>query len=307
MNSRNFIWYALPMMGFLALLWLYEPWMYQRYIASTDLEDIKKRDFKIIAHKGASGYAPENTLAAFELAVEEGADMIEIDVHLTADNEVIVFHDEELGRTTNGTGKVHEHTLAQIKELDAGSWFSDKYIGEKVPTLRETIDSIHGKLHCLIDIKSKGHEFYEGFAERIVDIIDEKGAKDWCIIQSYEQDYLEAAYSRDSTVQMKKLLLGEDESPLFSFYVNTKSFMTNRNKHHFYETLNPHYTSLSQRRIFRLHAKQYKVYTYVVNEREDMIKMLNMGVDGIITDFPDKLSQIRRELEAIDAKKGSKS
>lgn len=304
MNSKNFIWYALPMMGLLLLMWLYEPWFYQRYIASTNIENVKKKDFKIIGHKGAAGYAPENTLASLQVAMDMGVDMIEIDVHMTKDGEVVVFHDEDISRTTNGTGMIHELTLAEVKELDAGSWFSPKFAGEKVPTLREAIDLVHGNADILIDIKSKGHEFYDNFAEVIVDIIDEKeDNKEWCIVQSYEQEYLEHAYARDSTIKMKKIMMGEDESMLFSFYLNSKSFMTNRNKHHFFETINPHYSTLSQRRIFRLHAKGYKVHTYVVNEREEMIKMLNMAVDGIITDFPDRLMKVREDIRKIHSDK----
>jgi len=300
MNSKNFIWYALPMMGLLLLMWLYEPWFYQRYIASTNIENVKKKDFKIIGHKGAAGYAPENTLSSLQVALDMGVDMIEIDVHMTKDGEVVVFHDEEVSRTTNGKGKIHEMTLAEVKELDAGSWFSPDFAGEKIPTLREAIELVHGKADILIDIKSKGHEFYENFPEKIVDIIDEReDNKEWCIVQSYDQEYLEHAYARDSTIKMKKLMMGEDESMLFSFYLNSKSFMTNRNKHHFFETINPHYTTLSQRRIFRLHARGYNVHTYVVNEPVDMIKMLNMAVDGIITDFPDRLVKIREDIRKI--------
>ncbi len=300
MNSRNFIWYALPMMLFLGLSWLYEPWFYQRYIASEKLTTIKKRDFKIVGHKGASGYAPENTIASFERAIELGADAIEIDVHFTKDGEVVVFHDEEVSRTTNGQGKIHEFTLEEVKQLDAGSWFDTEFAGEEVPTLEETLDHIHGKLECIIDIKSKGHMFYEGFAKRIVEIVDEKGAKEWCVIQAYDETYLEEAIEIDSTIQVKKLMMGEDETHLLAFYIQAKGFTDHRNMHEFYNTLNPHFTTLSQRRIFRFKARGYKVFTYVVNERPDMLKMLNMGVDGIITDFPDKMVRIKEQLDSLD-------
>lgn len=305
-NSKNFIWYVFPMMGFLIIMWLYEPWFYQRYIVSDNIEDVRKTDFVIIGHKGAAGYVPENTLASFQKAMDMEAEMIEIDVHLSKDGEVVVFHDEDLSRTTDGLGKIHEMTLVEIKELDAGSWYSDEFVGEKVPTLNETIDLIHGKMGIIIDIKSKSHEFYEGFAEKIVDIIVEKNAKEWCIIQSYEQEYLEHAYAKDSSIQIKKLMMGEDESLLLSFYINSKDFMTNRNKHEFYQTINPHYTTVSNRRIFRLHARGYKIYTYVVNDRADMIKMLNMAVDGIITDYPDKMVSIKKELIALKKKREEK-
>jgi glycerophosphoryl diester phosphodiesterase len=304
MTSRNFIWYALPMMVFLSFMWLYEPWFYQRFIASEKIEKIKKRNFKIVGHKGAAGYAPENTLASIQIAMDLGADMIEIDVHYTKDGEVVVFHDETLERTTNGTGNVHEKTLAELKELDAGSWKSPAFEGEKIPTLGEVIDLIHGKMGCIIDIKTKGHGYYDGFAERIVEIIDDRDAMSWCIIQSYDEQYLEHAYEKDSTIEIKKIMMGEDEAHLLSFYINAKSFTDHRNKHEFFSTLNPHFKSLSQRRIFRFHARGYKVYTYVVNERSDILKMLNMGVDGIITDYPDRVVEIREELEALDKELG---
>ena len=307
MNSRNFIWYALPMMLFLTLMWLYEPWFYQRYIASTNIENIKKRDWKIIGHKGAAGYAPENTLAGIQVAMDMGADMIEVDVHFTADNEVILFHDENVSRTTNGSGLVHEFTLAEIKQLDAGSKFSPAFAGEQVPTLREALELIHGKMECIIDIKSKGHEFYDGFAERIVEVIDSLGAQEWTVIQSYDEEYLEHAYVIDSTIRMKKIMMGEDEAHLLAFYINAKSFTDHRQTHEFYTTLNPHFSTLSQRRIFRFHARNYKVYTYVVNERIDMIKMLNMAVDGIITDYPDRAVEIRKELEQLDLVRAEKA
>jgi len=312
MNSRNFIWYALPMMLFLATMWLYEPWFYQRYIASENIERIKKRDFKIIGHRGAAGYAPENTLTSFQKAIDLGADMIEIDVHFTKDGQVVVFHDEDVSRTTDGTGEIHSLTLEEIKQLDAGSWFGEEFAGEQVPTLKEALNMIHGKMECIIDIKSKNDEdgnnlIYDGFAEKIVEIIDEIGGQSWCIIQAYDEEYLEHAYSIDSTIQMKKIMMGEDESHILAFYINAKSFTDHRQTHEFYATLNPHYTTLSQRRIFRFHARNYKVYTYVVNERLDMIKMLNMAVDGIITDYPDRLVQIRKELAEIDRKKAEES
>ncbi len=92
-----------------------------------------------------------------------------------------------------------------------------------------------------------------------------------------------------------------------SFYINSKSFMTNRHKHEFYQTINPHYTTVSNRRIFRLHARGYQIYTYVVNERDDMIKMLNMAVDGIITDYPDRLVQIRKEVLELEEQRNQEA
>jgi glycerophosphoryl diester phosphodiesterase len=93
-----------------------------------------------IAHRGASSYAPENTFAAFDLAVEMGIGEIELDVHFTKDSQIIVIHDETLDRTTNSTGPVCDWTLEELQSLDAGSWFDEKFSGEKIPALGETLD-----------------------------------------------------------------------------------------------------------------------------------------------------------------------
>ena len=285
---------------FFTVFWLFEPQLYQSIFASTSLEGIKKRDFLIVAHRGGGGLAPENTLASIKKSINTGADMIEVDVHLTKDNEVVIFHDETVNRTTNGEGKVHEMTLAELKELDAGSWFDGAYAGETVPTLDEVLKLIDGQVQCLIEIKSKEHLIYEGFAEKIVDIINANGAKTWSIVQSYEEEYLETAYAYDPEIKIKKIIMGEESSHILSFFIESKEYVTGRNKHHYLETLNPHYSSLSQRRVHKIKARGYKVITYPVNERKEMIKMLNMGVDGIITDYPDRLVKIREELNELD-------
>lgn len=296
MSTKNFIWYAIPLLFFLILLWLFEPFIYQKLFASTELSTIINKEFKIIAHRGASGHAPENTLASIEKAIVMGAEMIDIDVHLTKDNHIVVIHDELVDRTTNGTGKVHEKTLEEIKALDAGSWFSPIFKNEKVPTLSEVLTLIDGRTQCLIEIKSKEHTIYDGFSKQLVEEIHGHNAMEWTVIQSYEDEYLDLVYDFAPDVKTKKIIMGEDEPHLLSFFIQSKHFVSNRVQHHYLESVNPQFEALSIRRVHKLKARGYKVYTYVVNEREDMLKMLNMGVNGIITDFPDRLHEIKEEL-----------
>ena len=111
----------------------------------------------IIAHRGASGSAPENTLSAFVKAVEAGADMIELDVHQTKDGVVVCIHDEDLSRTTSGNGKVNKFTFNELQSFDAGIKFNEKFKGEKIPSLEEVLEQI--KLPLLIEIK-KGEGYY---------------------------------------------------------------------------------------------------------------------------------------------------
>ncbi len=95
--------------------------------------------FTVIAHRGASSYAPENTLAAFDLAIQMGVSHIELDVHFTRDGHVVVIHDETVDRTTNGSGPVTSHALAALQGLDAGSWFGGKFAGQRIPTFEEIL------------------------------------------------------------------------------------------------------------------------------------------------------------------------
>src|SRR5712691_9435510 len=113
------------------------------------------RDFMVIAHRGASFYAPENTFAAFDLAIEMGVSHIELDVHSTIDDHIVVIHDETVDRTTNGSGPVTSHTLGALAKLDAGSWFDEKFAGEQIPTFADVLDRYKGRAHIHTEIK--GH------------------------------------------------------------------------------------------------------------------------------------------------------
>ena len=283
------------------MLSIFEPWIYQNIFASSDISKLKGKKFKVIAHRGASGYAPENTIAAVKKALDFGVDMIDIDVRMTKDKEIVLMHDATVDRTTNGSGRVKDMTFDEIRALDAGSKFDSKFSGEKVPTLREVLDLVDGRAVVLIEIKHE-QEHHEGIAKKLVEIIQkERNGYDWCILQSYESDYLEIIHEEDPQIPTKKLLVGEDSAPLIAFYMETKVQLgraTKRDEEEL-DALNPPFETLSAKRIFRMHARGFKVYTYLVNEEEDMIKMLNAGVDGIITDFPDRLIKIRKKIENL--------
>ena len=298
--TKKFLLYSLPFMLIFVALALFEPIIYQNIFASTSIDRLKGKEFEIIAHKGASGVAPENTIIAFQKALDLGVDMIELDVRHTMDEEIIVFHDSTLERTTNGRGSVERKTLAEIKELDAGSWFDLAYSDQKVPTLKEVLDLVDGRAKVLIEIKHMDHPHYHDFAEKLINVIaEEKNGFEWCILQSYEDKYLDEAHAYDDRIQTKKLLIGEDSAPLIAFYVETRVHLGRSKKETRLNALNPHFETLSPRRIFRMHARGFDVYAYPVNEKSDMIKMLNMGVDGIITDYPSRLIALRKEIEAL--------
>ncbi|MFT5640456.1 MAG: glycerophosphoryl diester phosphodiesterase [Cyclobacteriaceae bacterium] len=299
--TKKFIIYSLPLMILFVAVALFEPYIYRHWLTSSKItEALKSEEFDIIAHKGASGTFPENTLVAIQKAIDLGVDMIEIDVRNTKDEQIVVFHDETLDRTSNGSGIVHDFTLAEIKQLDAGSWFDPRFRDERIPTLKEVLDLVNGQCKVLIEIKHMDHPHYHDFAEKLIDVIRaEENGYDWVILQSYEEAYIEAAHEYDDHVQTKQILIGEDSTPLLAFYVESRIHLGRSHRDNRLSALNPDFTSLSTRRIFRMHARGYKVYTFLVNEREDMIKMLHMGVDGIITDFPERLIQVKKDIEAF--------
>lgn len=305
--TKKFLLYSTPFFLLFGALSLFEPWMYRNAFASTSIDRLAGKEFQIIAHKGASGLAPENTMAAFKKAIELGVDQIELDVRHTADEEIVVFHDQRLDRIARDTlgnpvtGDVHDFTLEEIKQFDVGSWFDSQYKDERIPTLKEVLDFVDGRVTVLIEIKHMDHPHYHDFAEKLVEVVlKEKNGEDWIILQSYEPKYLDEVHELDPFIQTKALIVGEDSAPLLAFYIETRIHMGRAKESNRMKAINPQWETLSPRRIFQMHAKGYEVHAYPVNTREDMIKMLNAGVDGIITDFPDRAIQLRNQILALE-------
>jgi len=319
MTSR-FLLYATPFLLLFIGLSLFEPFLWREYFANTDIDRLEGKEFMVIAHKGAAKQAPENTLAAIQKALDLRVDMIEIDARHTADEEIVVFHDATLARVARDSvghhltdqDSVHNYTLEEIKQFDVGSWFADPFKTEKIPTLKEVLDLVNkhntefnDDVVILVEIKHMNHPHYHDFAEKMVEAIkNEPNGEDWIFVQSYDNEYLEDIHELDSLIQTKQLMIGEDSTPLIAFYVETKAHLGHAKESNRMKALNPEWKTLSPRRVFALHAGGYEVYAYSddSNElvsREDMVKMLNAGVDGIITDNPEVLIDLRNEIRAM--------
>ena len=143
---------------------------------------------QVIAHRGASTYAPENTFAAFDLALDMGARHFELDVQLSGDNHLVVIHDDKVNRTTDGNGEVSALTLRELQSLDAGAWFGAKFAGERIPTLESLLDRYRGRAHLHVEIKGKT----QGLSERTVDMIRRRGWAQNVTMTSFQIDKLEA-------------------------------------------------------------------------------------------------------------------
>lgn len=211
--------------------------------------------------------------------------MVELDVHLTKDREVVVIHDETLERTTSGKGKVLNHTLSELKKLDAGAWFTPEFSGEKIPTLEEVLQSLKGKVQINIEIKN-GPVYYEGIEERVLAIVSKNSMLDQVIISSFDHfclkrikelcpDLPTGRVVKLGVLYVARLLKPEKIAQSVGasgLHVN-KSYLTPDLLHR---------------------ARQYglKVLVWTVNEPEQMQSFREMGVDGIVTNFPDKLKAV---------------
>lgn len=246
----------------------------------------------IIAHRGASAYAPENTLSSFEKAIEMGAVIIETDVHQTKDSVVVIMHDLSVDRTTNGKGLIKDMSLNDFKQLVVTSSVTLSGVEGPVekrvihpPTLEETIQLINGRCKLLIELK-KGNSYYPNIEKHIVDLIAKYNAQSWIsTIHSFEKEPLMNIAKRDSSINLQKLIVFN--LPLVSF-----NFDKHFNKDDFknWEGVNVYYKFCSKRVIRKIHKLGKTVYVWTVNNPRKARKLAKRGVDGIITNKPDILS-----------------
>lgn len=154
-------------------------------------EFVQSTPFFLIAHRGISALAPENTLSAITLAIESGVAMVEIDVQQTIDKELIVFHDNVLGRTSNGHGYVSNTPLNHIRTLDAGSWFAESYCNEQIPLLSEALDVIQGRAYLNIEIKPRSEAIdAEHIASAVLSIIEDRQLLPFTVLSSFDHHLL---------------------------------------------------------------------------------------------------------------------
>ncbi|MCI0695053.1 glycerophosphodiester phosphodiesterase [candidate division KSB1 bacterium] len=230
------------------------------------------------AHRGASGHAPENTLAAIRLAMEMGAEMCELDVQQTADSRLVVMHDDTLERTTNGKGNVWEMTLAELQKHDAGSWFAPRFAGEKLPALEEVIALVRGKMSLNIEAKIHGHE--RNVASLIVETLRRERFDDECVVTSFDHKIVD---------EIKTLAPALQVGYIFGWREFSREVFWRK-----VELLSAHYSLIDAAFLQRARAAGKKVHVWTVNDPWHMRRMIEMGVDGIITNYPDRLNAIRQ-------------
>lgn len=239
----------------------------------------------IFAHRGASAYAPENTLAAFALAIAQGADAIELDAKLSADGHAIVFHDLTVDRTTGAKGRVQDLSLAQLRALDAGSRFSPKFHGEKIPLLEEVFESF-GK-RTFINVELSNHDTPDDhLVETVCMLVKKFNLQKRILFSSFHPRSLAKAQALLPDVP-RGLLANDGFRALwvrsFIFYFGN------------YQALHPHLWTTSPQQVQRVHRLGRRVHVFTVNEEAHIRKFFRWGVDGIFTDDPPLAIRVRRE------------
>ncbi len=231
---------------------------------------------KIFAHRGSSGTHPENTLAAFRAAAALPIDGVEIDVHLTKDGEVVVIHDEKINRTTNGKGYVKDMTLEELQQYDAGSWFSEEWGGERVPTLDEVLEIYEGTSHRLnIEIKSDIFP-YDGLVEKVLTIANNRGMADRLLLSSFNHEDVRHICRE---TEVKSAMLASQ------IYVDIYDYARVIGTKQVHVSLPGAFRKMTTDALI----KGAIVYVYTVNKLEYAEQLKQIGIHGIFTDYPERM------------------
>ncbi len=244
----------------------------------------------IIAHRGACSLAPENTLAAIQTAIALGVKFIEIDVRMTKDGEIILIHDESVSRTTNGKGAVNEHSLSEIKKLDAGSWFHESFKNERIPTLNEVLDIIDSNTTLIIEIKEDSRNMARMIGN-IIRIVKKNLSHQKIFLKSFDTRILDRI--RKHLPEVPLIYVYGIRIPFLNFSIGSRvSFQDLFSLNVDY--LQPHSLLLSEDFVREAQANGYKIIAWDVDGENKMKRMLEIGVDAIETDHPDLLQKIIR-------------
>jgi glycerophosphoryl diester phosphodiesterase len=218
-----------------------------------------------IGHRGARAYEPENTLRSFKKALEIGVDAVEFDVRKTKDNQLVVIHDPDVKRTTDGKGLVSELTLEEIKGFSAEK-------GEKIPTLKEALDFLDKKVKIVIELKETGYE------EKVLGAVHENGLEKNVVVVSFKEEALRKVKELDSEVETG-LIYVKHKNPVKAALELRASYLLSL--YRFTHTAN----------VKRAHENGLKVIVWTINNPEEVAEYLKKGVDGIASDKPDILNQ----------------
>lgn len=245
------------------------------------------------AHRGAREAAPENTLSAFLTAEAMGAHGIELDVMLSSDGQMVVIHDFELDRTTDGEGLVKKHTFDQLRQLDAGSWFDEAFTGERIPTLEEVVAILDPDMRINIELKIES-PVTDGLENAVVELIQKYDLHNRVVVSSF------------NPIALMRVKYADKDIPVGLLYDSNNQLLANPILDHILrkgwfipilrpEQLHPEYKMVDEKYVEWARKKGFRLNVYTVNEAADLKRMLDLKVDGIITDRPDQLRKHMQE------------
>lgn len=238
----------------------------------------------VVGHRGAMGHCPENTMASFKKALELGADVIELDVHLSRDGRLVVIHDPTLERTTNGRGFVRDLTWEELSRLDAGSWYGRRFAGERIPLLEDVLGWAKGRVRIAVEIKN-GPVYYPGIEEGLVSLLEKEGVLGSSIIISFDHE---------SVKRVNELAPGATTGVLFACKpVDSLSLAMKAGA----RLLLPHWFYVTKEMVELCHRSGLEVGPWGVNDVLAMEQLVEWGVDSIGTDYPDRLRGVLRKCE----------
>jgi glycerophosphoryl diester phosphodiesterase len=259
-----------------------------------------------VGHRGASGYAPEHTIASYDLALELGADYIEQDLQLTKDGVLVALHDPTLNRTARGTpqnctGLVIEKTLAQIKTCDVGSWFNQafpqaakpEYIGLTIPTLEEVFERYRHRANYYIETKNP--EEAPQMEEKLLALLEKFNLRDNAVkrnqvlIQSFSAASLQKIHSLDAELPLIQLFPGASSATIRGTLDQVKTYAVG---------IGPSQGSVDAALVAAAHARCLDIHPYTVNDPTAMANLVALGVDGMFTNFPDRLNALLANAQA---------
>ena len=230
----------------------------------------------VFAHRGSCAHAPENTLASFNLALQQQADAVELDAKLSADGTVMVIHDQTVDRTTNGSGKVNQLSLAALKELDAGAFFGESFRGEKIPTLVEVFESVGGKIFINVELTNYASAG-DGLVDQVCALVQKHGLQDGVMFSSFNPFNL---------MRARRLLPGVPCGMLTFEGASGALLRGLPGRWAAPQALHPYLSDVTPRLVAAEHARRRRVHTWTVNAEADLRRMLDCKVDGIFTDDP---------------------
>ncbi len=244
----------------------------------------------VIAHRGISGRYPENTLLAYEKAIEAKADWIELDVHTSADDVVIISHDTQAQRCTDGHGFFKHKTLAEIKQLDAGSWMGAQFAGLRVPTLEEALDFMgDGRIRICIEIKGDATSDYLRTAYETVRLLQKHQCLQYVMIASFNHETLRAVKEWEPLICTSLDPDPQDGSITpWELCQQVLNYDINAMQHEWH--------TLTSEIIDEAHRHGFSLWTWTVNEPDDMRRIVDMKPDGIMTNYADTLREIVDEI-----------